>query len=150
ALGQRRLADADEAVKSALGMAVVFMALCGLLFGIAGGSVAALFSADAPVIAITRRLLLVAAVFQVLDAVSIVLKCALRGATDVRFVMIVGALAVWSFMPTSAYVFGKLAGLGALGGWLGFIAETTVVAAFLWRRWKRGSWRKHYELPDAS
>lgn len=144
ALGRRRLAEADAAVRSGLGLAVGFMAACGIVFALFGGMLGRFFSSDPIVVANARTLLLVAAVFQVLDAVNIVLRGALRGAKDVRAVMIIGVLVVWSCVPTSAFFLGKLSGLGALGGWLGFIGETTIGATLFWLRWKRGGWRKDY------
>ena len=147
-LGRRHLAEADAVAKDALRLAVGFMALCGVGFAIFGGALARMFSADETVALLARRLLFVAAVFQVLDAVNIVLRGALRGAKDVRAVALLGVFVVWSCVPTAAYVLGKLAGLGALGGWLGFVAETTLGAALFWRRWTRGGWRLAYETPN--
>jgi MATE family multidrug resistance protein len=144
ALGRRRLDEAEAAVKSALLVAIGFMALCGVFFGLGGGALARFFSADPAVIHAARTLLLVAAVFQVLDAANIVYRGALRGAKDARGVMIIGVLVVWTFLPTSAYVLGKHFGLGALGGWLGFVGETTIASLLLWLRWKRGGWRDAY------
>lgn len=144
ALGRRRLDEADASVRSALMLAVGFMAICGLGFALFGGLLGRFFSTDPAVVAEARVLLLIAAVFQVLDAVNIVLRGALRGAKDVRVVMVLGVFVVWSFLPTSAYLLGKLCGLGAVGGWIGFIGETTVGAALFWLRWKRGSWRAVY------
>ncbi|HVH47635.1 MAG TPA: MATE family efflux transporter [Labilithrix sp.] len=144
ALGGRRLDRADMVVRSGLGIGVGFMAACGVLFALFGGMLGRFFSADPVVVANARTLLFVAAVFQVLDAVNIVLRGALRGAKDQRAVMFIGVLVVWSFLPTSAYVLGKLCGLGALGGWLGFVGETTIGATLFWLRWKRGGWRKDY------
>lgn len=143
-LGRRRLDDADAVAKDAIRLAVGFMAICGVGFALLGGPLARLFTVDEAVAAITRRLLLVAAVFQVLDAVNIVLRGALRGAKDVRAVALLGVFVVWSSVPTAAYVLGKLGGLGALGGWLGFVLETTLGAALFWRRWSRGAWRAAY------
>ena len=144
ALGRRRLHEADAAVRSGLGLAVGFMAACGLAFAVFGGALGRFFSSDPAVVKNAQTLLFVAAVFQVLDAVNIVLRGALRGAKDVRAVMIIGVLVVWSCVPTSAYFLGKLFGMGALGGWLGFVAETTIGATVFWIRWKRGGWRKDY------
>jgi MATE family multidrug resistance protein len=144
ALGRRRLYEADSAVKSGLALAIGFMFVCGILFATAGGPLAAFFSRDDLVVTNAKRLLLVAAVFQVLDAINIVLRGSLRGAKDVRAVAIIGILIVWGCLPTSAWVLGKHFGLGALGGWLGFIAETTLASIFFWRRWKKGSWRADY------
>lgn len=144
ALGRRRLDEADAAVRSGLGIAVGFMAACGVGFALFGGLLGRFFSSDALVVKNAEKLLFVAAVFQVLDAVNIVLRGALRGAKDVRVVMFIGVLVVWSFLPTSAFLLGKHCGLGALGGWLGFVGETTVGAILFWLRWKRGGWRKDY------
>jgi MATE family multidrug resistance protein len=143
-LGRHRLEDADAAVRSGLALAVVFMAACGVIFALAGGALGSFFSSDAEVARGAKSLLLVAAVFQVLDAVNIVLRGALRGAKDAHAVMIIGVLVVWSCVPTAAYVLGKLSGLGAFGGWLGFVAETTVASIVFWLRWERGGWRRDY------
>lgn len=145
ALGRRDLAEADAVTASALKVAVGFMAACGLLFALGGGVLTEFFSKDPAVGAIARRLLFVAAVFQVLDAVNIVLRGALRGAKDVRVVAAIGIAVIWACVPTSAYFLGKVAGLGSLGGWLGFVAETTLSAGLYWLRWSRGGWRRAYE-----
>jgi MATE family multidrug resistance protein len=143
-LGSRRLDQADQAVKSGLLIAVGFMAVCGLFFALAGGLLGGFFSSDPLVVRCAQRLLVVAAIFQVLDAVNIVFRVALRGAKDTRVVAIIGVLIVWAFLPTCAYVLGKVCGLGALGAWLGFIGETTLGATVFMLRWKRGGWRKEY------
>lgn len=141
ALGRGRAEEAELVTKHALKLAVGFMALCGLVFAFGGGFVAKTFSEDAEVTGIARRLLLVGAVFQVLDAVNMVLRGSLRGAKDVRVVAAIGIAAVWICVPTSAYFLGKVARMGAVGGWLGFIGETAIASALLWARWSRGSWR---------
>ena len=143
-LGRHRLDEADRVTRSSLALAVGFMSLCGVGFALFGGQLARGFTSDPLVVSMTRRLLLVAAVFQALDAVNMVLRGALRGAKDVRWVAIVGTTVVWIAVPGSALVLGRMAGLGALGGWLGFILETTFASALLWRRWSRGAWRARY------
>ncbi len=143
-LGQRNLMAADRIVRAAIGVAVTFMACCGVVFAIFGGPLAASFTDDSAVAAVTRKLLLVAAVFQVLDAVNIVLRGSLRGAKDVRGVALIGIVVVWICVPGGAYFLGKVMGMGALGGWIGFIGETTFSAALFWLRWKRGAWRVQY------
>lgn len=145
ALGKRELSEGDAVVRSALKVAVGFMAMCGLFFALGGGLVGSFFSKDPAVVTITRRLLLVAALFQVLDAVNIVLRGSLRGAKDVRVAAMIGIGVIWACVPTAAYFLGKLWGLGALGGWIGFVGETTFASILYWLRWTRGSWRKDYE-----
>ncbi|HEY4119972.1 MAG TPA: MATE family efflux transporter [Byssovorax sp.] len=141
ALARRRLGEADRVVKLALALAVSFMGLCGVVFGLCGGAIAGAFTDDPEVARIASRLFLVAAAFQVLDAVNMVLRCALRGAKDVTWVAVVGTTVCWTTIPAAAYVFGELAHLGALGGWLGFLLETTLGATLMWRRWSRGPFR---------
>lgn len=144
ALGKRLLSEADAVVRSALKVAVGFMAICGLFFALGGGLVAEFFSQDPGVVTVARKLLLLAALFQVLDAVNIVLRGSLRGAKDVRVAALIGIGVIWACVPTAAYFLGKLAGLGALGGWIGFVGETSIGACLFWLRWSRGAWRKDY------
>ena len=144
ALGKRDLAEADRANRAALIVASSFMALCGIGFAIFGRHIIAAFTADIEVARIARRLLWIAALFQVLDAFNIVLRGSLRGAKDVRVAALIGIVVVWTCIPTAAYFLGKVLGWGAVGGWCGFLAETAMGSTLFWIRWKRGAWRKEY------
>jgi MATE family multidrug resistance protein len=144
ALGRRSLAQADRATRAALTVAVAFMASWGVVFAVAGGWIVRLFTEDSAVAHTARTLLWIAAAFQVLDAANMVLRSALRGAKDVRVPALIGVVVVWTCIPTAAFLLGRLAGWGSVGGWLGFVAETTVGAALFARRWKRGAWRLAY------
>ena len=93
------------------------------------GAIAGVFTDDPEVLRVARRLFLVAAVFQTLDAANMILRGALRGAKDVRWVAVVGTSVAWIAIPGAAFVLGRLAGWGAFGGWIGFVMETTVGAA---------------------
>lgn len=138
-LGQKRPEEADRVVKRALLLGMGFMTACGVVFAVAGGAIAGVFTNDHEVVAVAKKLLLVAAVFQTLDAVNMVLRGALRGAKDVRFVAVAGTCIVWFAVPGSAFVLGRVLGLGALGGWLGFILETSLAAALFYARWRHGA-----------
>lgn len=140
-LGANNLRAADRSTFAALVLAVSFMTLCGVTFALFGRDIAGAFSNDPAVVVIAGRLLLLAAVFQTLDAAYMVLRGALRGAKDVRWVAIVGTTVAWCSIPGAALLFGRLGGLGALGGWLGFILETSLGATLLLRRWRKGAWR---------
>jgi len=146
-LGARKLDEADRVFVASLKVGIGFMAACGVVFALFGSRIAASFTADPVVRATASRLLLVAAVFQVLDAVNLVTRGALRGAKDVRVPAIIGIAVVWTCIPSAAFFLGKVAGLGALGGWFGFLGETTLAATFFTLRWKYGSWRRPYEEP---
>jgi MATE family multidrug resistance protein len=143
-LGRRRLDEADRTTRAALLLGVGFMTICGVVFGLFGAQIAGGFSDDSAVIFIARRLFLVAALFQALDAVNMILRGALRGAKDVRWVAVVGTLIVWCAIPGTAFVLGRMLGWGALGGWLGFVLETTLGALVMGYRWRRGAWRAEF------
>jgi MATE family multidrug resistance protein len=149
ALGRRSLAEADRTLRAALVLAVLFMTSCGLMFAVGGGALARAFTDDPSVAAVTRKLLLIAAAFQVVDAISIVVRGALRGARDVRVPALIGVAVVWTCVPTAALLLGRMAGWGAAGGWCGFVAETTLGAIFFTVRWRRGSWRRAYAEPES-
>lgn len=148
ALGGRDLAAADRATRAGIVLAATFMTACGVLFALFGGRIGAQFTDDVEVAARVGTLLLAAAVFQAFDGVTIVLRGALRGAKDVRVVAFVGISVAWVCVPGAALVLGKHAGLGALGGWMGWIAETSIAAGIFWWRWSRGSWREDYPTPS--
>ena len=150
ALGGRRLPEADRANRAAIILAVGFMASCGVVFGVFGGGIARSFTSDSEVALIARNLLLVAALFQVLDAFNVVLRGSLRGAEDVRVPAFLGIAIVWTCVPTAAFFLGKLAGWGALGGWCGFIGETILATILFGRRWSRGAWRRKYAEAEAA
>ena len=147
ALGARRLDEADRVAKISIALAAGFMSLCGVAFALFGGAIARGLSADVEVARIAGRVLLVAAVFQTMDAITMVLRGVLRAAKDVRVVALVGVAIAWLCVPTAAYLLGKVLGFGAIGGWLGFVVETTLSAVIFWRRWTHGGWRRAYAPP---
>jgi len=144
ALGRKCVAEADRATRAALVVAVGFMSLCGVVFAVAGGVIVHAFTDEPEVARVARTLLWIAVGFQVLDATSMVLRGALRGARDVRVPAVIGIGVVWTCVPTAAFLLGRLAGWGSVGGWCGFVAETTLGALFFGLRWRRGSWRRQY------
>lgn len=144
ALGARRLDEADLVTYAALKVAVGFMALCGVVFAVFGASIAGVFTNDVMVRETTTKLLLIAAAFQVLEACNTVVRGALRGAKDVRVQAVIAIASIWLCVPTAALFLGKFHGFGAVGGWLGFLGETTLSASLCWRRWRTGGWRTRY------
>lgn len=147
ALGRKAPRDAEIAARTGILLALLFMGACGVVFAIFGSGIARWFRDSDPVVAIATKLLLVAAVFQLADAVNIVLRGALRGAKDARYSAVLSVAAVWVCIPTAAYFLGRKMHLGALGGWYGFLAETTLAAVLLYRRWSKGSWRLAHNMP---
>jgi MATE family multidrug resistance protein len=86
------------------------------------------------VIAISAKLLLVAAVFQISDGIQVVVLGALRGLQDVKIPMYITFVAYWVVgFPISFYL-GEHTGLKATGVWIGLLAGLTAAALFLYLR----------------
>jgi MATE family multidrug resistance protein len=143
-LGERQLATADRYVRAGLTLAIAFMSACGIAFFFGGLSIARWFSNNPLVVVRVAVLLKIGTLFQAADAINIVMRGALRGAQDVRFQTIAAILLVWGCTPSCAYILGRLMHWGAVGGWIGFVAEATLCALVFSLRWRYGRWRKPY------
>jgi multidrug resistance protein, MATE family len=115
-------------------LAASMMACFAILFVVAGHPVARLFTSSPAVLGLTVSLLLLAAIFQVADAVQVAAICALRGLADVRVSAIIAVLAYWAVAVPLGYTLGFPLRLGAVGIWIGLTAGLIVAAvSLLWR-----------------
>ncbi|MEO0045653.1 MAG: Multidrug resistance protein NorM [Bacteroidota bacterium] len=89
---------------------------------------------NAEVIAISAKLLLVAAVFQISDGIQVVVLGALRGLQDVKIPMYITFVAYWVVGFPISYYLGLKTDLGAVGVWIGLLAGLTAAALFLYLR----------------
>jgi MATE family multidrug resistance protein len=142
--GQAVGADRDDLVlrvaRIALWLTGIYTGLWTLLLAFGSPLIVAGFRPDAELAAAAVKLLHVAAVFQIFDGANVVARAVLRGAGDVRFAAWVGVLSSWIFTPPLTWLLGYRLGLGALGGWLGLLAEIIAGAVVLWWRLERRTW----------
>ena len=83
------------------------------------------------ILAIGVGLLVVAALFQLVDGAQVVALGLLRGLQDTRAPMFYAAISYWVIgMPTS-YVFGFTLGMDGIGIWLGLVVGLALAAVFL-------------------
>lgn len=133
-LGARRPELARQAWRSATTLAVAMMGIFAILFVTEPGPLLGIFKPEAAVLALGRRMLWIAAFFQVFDAIATVSLCCLNGAGDNRFVMALQIVASWLLKVPTAWVFSLVLGLGAPGAWMGMTLDIIVLAiASLWR-----------------
>jgi len=140
AVGAGRFDLARQAVRSGLALAVGLMAAAAVVFLAAPGLLLGVFGAEPEVFEVGRRLLAIAAVFQILDAVATVLYFALASAGDSRFALRVSVLASWGLRLPVAYALAHGAGLGAPGAWVGFVVQVGLLAAVFSWRVRSGGW----------
>ena len=141
-LGAGKRPIAARSLASARLLAMAFMGVCGIGFAVFGRELAFLFSRDPEVIAIAADLMRYAAIFQLFDAVATVHLCAMRGAGDNRFSLILTTLTSWVLFVGGTLTFGVWLALGVSGMYLALTLEIfalAVITAFRVRGIATGS-----------
>ncbi|MFB3431435.1 MAG: MATE family efflux transporter [Phycisphaerales bacterium] len=152
-IGAKRL---DIAVKRAwlgLGMTVVYMSICAALFVIFRHDLVRLFvGADydpevaAEIIEIGSTLLILAAAFQLFDAVAISLSGVLRGAGDTVWPGAVTMILSWGIIVGGGkYFITYHEDLGSLGPWIAAAAFIIALSIAFFARFLGGKW-KHMKI----
>ncbi len=116
-----------------LGLATVF----ALSFGFGGHTISTWFVHDDAVVTVATRLLIVAALFQLVDGVQVISAACLRGISDVVVPAIITCLAYWAIALPLGYALGIRGPWGALGVWTGIASGLTFAAVFLSARFLR-------------
>lgn len=135
-VGAREPHNARKAYKTALGLSLGLMGAAGLVFFAAPAWLVGLFQDDPAVLEIGVKLLGMAALFQLFDAVAMTSTGALNGAGETRFTMAASILVAWLVMVPSGWFFGVHLGFGPSGAWAGILLEVASLAAVMsWRFW---------------
>ena len=121
-------------------LAVGFMALCALAFLTIPDALLGLYSHDPSILVLGRRLLLMAALFQIFDGAQVAGFSVLRGAADARVPMFLAALAYWVVGAPGAYLLGFHTDLGPVGVWAGLCLGLATAAVLLLRRVRVALW----------
>lgn len=121
-----------------LGLAVVCMAGFALLFAFGGTIIAGGFTHDREVVALAAKLLVVAAIFQLLDGAQVVSSGALRGVRDVRIPTLITFIAYWVVALPGGWLLAFRLGAGPVGVWTGLAAGLGFAAVLL-------GWRFHHK-----
>jgi MATE family multidrug resistance protein len=133
-LGAGRPAAVRRSVMVTYLLAVGFMALCALAFLTIPEPLLRLYTHDPSILALGRRLLFMAALFQVFDGMQVSGFSVLRGAADTRVPMFLAALAYWVVGAPGAYLLAFHTALGPVGIWAGLCLGLAAAAILLlWR-----------------
>lgn len=95
----------------------------------------------ADVAALAKTLLIIAALFQMIDGAQVTAAGALRGLKDTQVPMLIGIMAHWVIGLPVSYVLGMQLGFGVVGLWLGVATGLSIAAIVLIWRFKTESWR---------
>lgn len=141
-LGARKFDEVRKSFQSTLILALGVMGLCAIVFFAFNTKIVGLFTDDPLVIALGGKLLLVAALFQLFDALAMVAIGALNGVGDTRFTMFGGIACSWFVLLPSSYLFGVVMDGGAVGAWFGMTAEIVALGLLMLWRFTRNGWRR--------
>lgn len=140
-IGARRPAAVRRAVAVTYVVSIGFMGICALAFVAIPGVLLGLYTSDPEILALGRQLLFMAALFQLFDGAQVAGFSVLRGAADTRIPMLLALVSFWCVGAPTAYLFGFLTPLGAVGIWAGLCLGLLCAAALLLRRVRRVLWR---------
>lgn len=141
-IGRRNIPAAKRRAYVGIGLAMVYMCLCGLAFVLFRGPIIRLFNAKPTIVAAGSRMLILAAIFQAFDALGIISHGALRGAGDTKVPAIVDIAAGWLLLIPLGYVLTFTLGWGYLGAWTAAAVQIATVGIIFFARFVSEAWRK--------
>ena len=115
-------------VHASLVLTAGVMAVFAAGYLLLGNQIAAGFTRDAAVRALTVQLLVLAGVFQIFDGIQVVSSGALRGFADTKVPFLVGIVSYWLVALPVSWVTAFHFGFGAPGIWVGFVVGLGVAA----------------------
>ncbi len=95
-----------------------------------------LYTNDVAVAKLAASLLLLAALFQLSDAIQVSISGALRGLKDTKIPMIISAIAYWVVGFPVGYYLAEMSAYGVRGYWIGIIAGLSAAAILLFVRYR--------------
>ena len=142
-IGRGDYARASARTYTALRLACAYMFFMGVVFALFGGRlIGMVFSDDPTVIHLGHKMLILAAIFQGFDALTIVSIGALRGAGDTRWMMWVMFIAAYFLFLPLAYWLAFSMGGEAFGAWVGATIYIILLAGMMMYRFRSGRWRE--------
>jgi len=121
----------------AVGATLVVVATAAVMtlgYVVWGGRIAALFVADAAVVALAGRVFVVVVFFQLFDGLQVVFAGALRGLTDVRVPTLVAFAVYWGVALPLGFFWGVQGSGGLMAIWIALAAGLALAAILLGAR----------------
>ncbi len=143
ALGRRDELSLRRGGITAIGMSALFAVLTSVIFLALPETLVSLFidpnePERANLLRIGASLIIVAALFQLVDGLQVLALGLLRGVQDTTVPMVMATISYWVIGLPVSYLLAFTFGFGAVGLWLGLVIGLAVAAVLLlWRFWGR-------------
>jgi MATE family multidrug resistance protein len=132
---------AARSYASAMKLAMVLAGIVAALFLGVPELLMRVFSSDAEVLALARPLLVLGALFQLVDAIGIVAGGSLRGSGDTRWPFLVHATLAWAARLPLVWLFAVWLDGGVFGAWVGELGYIALLGVALVLRFRSGRWK---------
>jgi MATE family multidrug resistance protein len=138
-IGRRQFTLARREGFMAIGLGCAFMACAAVVFWLSPLPILKVYTSDAEVLSIGSKLLGIAAVFQLFDAIQTVATGALRGLGNTRTPMLMNLAGYWVFGLPLGYALCFRSGYGIYGLWIGLSLALIAIAMYLLYAWNHHS-----------
>jgi putative MATE family efflux protein len=140
-IGGGRSDSAKKSAHSALKLGLFYAIGLGIAFILFASPIVEIFTSDREVMELGRRMMLLAAVFQLFDTIQMIASGALRGAGDTKAPMIITVSFAWMLFLPLAFLFGTVLGWGVVGAWVGAVCYIAVLGTVMFARLERDRWK---------
>lgn len=143
ALGRRDELSLRRGGMTAIGLSAIYAVATSLIFLAMPETLVSLFidpnePERANLLRIGASLVMVAALFQLVDGLQVLALGLLRGVQDTAVPMVMAVISYWVIGLPVSYLLAFTFGFGAVGLWLGLVIGLAIAAALLlWRFWGR-------------
>ena len=123
-----------KAVFAAVHLSIALMSVSGIAYILLRNYIPIIYTEDILVRELAAKLLIIAALFQIFDAMQLSGLAALRALADVKIPLILSIISYYFVCLPLGYFCGIVLGLGAIGVWIGLLLGLVFTAVlFLWR-----------------
>ncbi len=139
-LGEGRPEVAKKAGNEANKMAVVISTSLSVILFIFAPFLVGIYTTDPEVLSVGIVAIRIFCASQPFLSVVVVLSGALRGAGDIRYVMLTSLVGIWGMRFLLTIAFHRFLGLGALSVWVAYTVDFLVRSTMYMVRFSKGKW----------
>ena len=132
---------AKKSAYSTLKLGLLFTGAIAVIYVALPEQLVRMFNDDPAVVSFGKRIIALAALFQLFDGVQIIVSGALRGAGDTKYPMVLALGGGWFLFLPIAYVSGTVLDGGVVGAWLGATSYAVMLGIGMFIRLKMDRWR---------
>jgi MATE family multidrug resistance protein len=118
-------------------LSVILMTLCGIAYVIFRKEIPLIFTEVPQVNALASKLLIIAALFQIFDAVQLSSLACLRAMADVKIPLLLSVISYYLVCLPLGYLCGTVLGYGATGVWVGLLLGLVFAASLFLLRFNK-------------